>query len=902
MGCSVAAHEKSPTGKTAGEASLNGRGTTSTSRDSNGDVPCRGCCVSFFIIPSVGQKPKYFMTYSANEFVDFMFDEGDLITLRPIETWTDGHGNKTSQTLHNEHRTISREEFRDEFPKHLAACEKGRANVFYGVCPRFGRHEQKTSFEKRWQIRKANFFWLDIDHVTPEEAMERIAKSQVPEPSVVVATGNGVHCYWRLAQSLKFAQEDPPVLKSLYINGKLNVWYKDDHANYFVNDGVKLSGIPTPDMSGHALDVEDINSGLAELLGGDNTNDVSRILRLPDTMNRKNERNGDEPKPCEIYQFTGKTYSIEDFDFAIEVSPSRKRREAIKVMGLPDATITEKNLGKKRKSKLQEFLDDLAVVGEGERSDVDWKLMCWAVEEGIDPEFIWSKVDGLSKFEARGRQYFETTLVNAQGAVKTRRYEAAQERQARVEADITNGKASIGEVTELKLAQRLAEKHRGRLRYLNDVGTKGEYYFYDGTRWRSATISDIQPLVVDVIHECVRYDVADWECLARIKSIAELGKGLPELSDLLSNFDQDPMLFNIANGTVHLFADREPVVMEHSADDRLTQIAPVVYDPDAKCERFESFLEEICVDPESQEHNELLALYVRMIVSQCLDGESKLQRLPIFFGGGQNGKGTFFRLLAAVFGPDYMRQPQSDLLIKAAGYNASGPNPELMDLRGARLVVAQEFPDDQELNSTLIKNLTGTDEISVRNLYDRDKTDIKPTWTIALCTNNKPTVRDKSVGMWRRLRCVPFAKQIDERDRDEDLTEKLVRESSGVLNWLLQGYTYYHMFGIVEPPIVERESASYEFDSNTVSHYLNEMCVREVGERVLFPVLYDSFMEFCQLIGEPVMTKKGFGKALSAQGVGRKESNSKVYRTGIRIKDDADHTMDLIRQDLDSDA
>jgi len=43
-------------------------------------------------------------------------------------------------------------------------------------------------------------------------------------------------------------------------------------------------------------------------------------------------------------------------------------------------------------------------------------------------------------------------------------------------------------------------------------------------------------------------------------------------------------------------------------------------------------------------------------------------------------------------------------------------------------------------------------------------------------------------GIWRRIKMIPFNVTIPPEQRDKNLTEKLIAENAGILNWLIQGY------------------------------------------------------------------------------------------------------------------
>ena len=93
-------------------------------------------------------------------FLATLFDERDQVLFRPMETWAEG-GRKQSRVIY---KSVS---YPPAIPTLLhAATEKlthaartERANIFFGVCPRFGDEGQ---YDLAWQIRKIVCLWADI--------------------------------------------------------------------------------------------------------------------------------------------------------------------------------------------------------------------------------------------------------------------------------------------------------------------------------------------------------------------------------------------------------------------------------------------------------------------------------------------------------------------------------------------------------------------------------------------------------------------------------------------------------------------------------------------------------------------------------------------------------------------
>lgn len=59
-------------------------------------------------------------------------------------------------------------------------------------------------------------------------------------------------------------------------------------------------------------------------------------------------------------------------------------------------------------------------------------------------------------------------------------------------------------------------------------------------------------------------------------------------------------------------------------------------------------------------------------------------------------------------------------------------------------------------------------------------------------------------GIWRRIKIIPFDVTIPPEQRDKNLTEKLISENAGILNWLIQGYAMWKKEGLGDADAVSK--------------------------------------------------------------------------------------------------
>jgi hypothetical protein len=359
-------------------------------------------------------------------FIAALFLPNERIVLRPIETWTNG-GKKRSHVFYKHIAYLKAGRLGTD-PKFWAVtlqqAADTRANVFFGVCPRFGATRSKT-WDRAWQIRIVRVLWADLDHCTPEEALERCDKAGLLRPSIVIRSGHGVHLYWLLAESFVIDDvgDPPPVLQEwVEVDGKKRprnyVESGGERVYEFLTDpqtrgNSKRKNSEFPDrLSPKALRAQHVIQGIAQQIGGDHTQDLSRLLRLPGTFNRKDERNGTEPVPCELVECDeNRRYAFADFEAFAAFSPDKQRADELAKIRLPKRRLTQG-----RQGRLIDLINRCNVADD--RSRADWRLCCWAISQGLDKEEVWQQVCEAGKFAERGRSYFDLTWDKAQDKVR----------------------------------------------------------------------------------------------------------------------------------------------------------------------------------------------------------------------------------------------------------------------------------------------------------------------------------------------------------------------------------------------------------------------------------------------------------------------------------------------------
>lgn len=322
-----------------------------------------------------------------------------------------------------------------------------------------------------------------------------------------------------------------------------------------------------------------------------------------------------------------------------------------------------------------------------------------------------------------------------------------------------------------------------------------------------------------------------------------------------ADFDADPWLLNLQNGTLNLQTGE---LHPHQAEDLLTRQAPVTYDAQAPAPTWTAFLGNVF------HQDAALIAYVQRALGYSCTAATREQVFFLCYGAGANGKSTLLNAVAQVLGP-YARPLKADVLMARAGAGSGpGPDPELASVVGARFVTAQE-PHGMTLDTPRLKELTGSDAIQVRELRRAPFTFV-PHFKLWLSTNERPSVPETTVGIWRRIRLIPFTASFHGHE-DRAMPAKLAAEAPGILNWLLQGVHAWREEGLGMVPAIQEATAAYQAEEDAFAPFFTQVLAPAAhAQRLRLKEAYAAFIAWCLQEGVQPLSEQDFPKEAERHG------------------------------------
>jgi putative DNA primase/helicase len=352
------------------------------------------------------------------------------------------------------------------------------------------------------------------------------------------------------------------------------------------------------------------------------------------------------------------------------------------------------------------------------------------------------------------------------------------------------------------------------------------------------------------------------ESVRRREAIIKAASWIKELNIDSNEVDSNPWLLCVRNGTLDL---SNGTFREHEKGDFISKMADVDYEPTAECPEWKKFIREI------MNYNNELISYLQTVCGWAITGDTSEQTMFILYGSGANGKSTFLNTLMYLLG-EYAIATPTETFMSRKGEQIGN---DLARLRGTRFVTTTETEQGKKIAEPLIKQITGNDRITARFLYG-EYFNFLPTFKVFMATNHKPAIRGADHGIWRRIKLIPFTTRIPEEKQDKHLEDKLKKEVSGILNWLLEGVNRWKKEGLKAPPVVLTATDEYRSEMDIIGNFVKDCCIQKPGIIIKVRELYKAYQKWCTDNNEHMASERFL--ALRLQEIGFERSRNAEAR------------------------
>jgi len=319
----------------------------------------------------------------------------------------------------------------------------------------------------------------------------------------------------------------------------------------------------------------------------------------------------------------------------------------------------------------------------------------------------------------------------------------------------------------------------------------------------------------------------------------------PEIRNIsLEEFDRQRHLIVCGNGVIDL---RSKQLLPFDPKHKFTLRTPVNYDPEAKSDLLERFLDDICcltvdgLDNEESKKCEELREYMHIIDGYALTGEVSEQEAYFPFSSGGSGKSLHMDIKHAVMAEYSCTIPESVIASKRG--LAREPY-EIANLRGVRSVKTSEVSQGSKLNVELLKTVTGDTYMSARGIR-MDPFNLEILFKLFILGNNELHLGIQDNASGRRVRVLPYKMMLRPEEVDKHLKDKILEDKEAVLNYLVEGaYKYYNTERIEIPELVLEASEDYSKNVDSLKGFFDACLVKSEDGFIASKDAYDYYVTF----------------------------------------------------------
>lgn len=427
-------------------------------------------------------------------------------------------------------------------------------------------------------------------------------------------------------------------------------------------------------------------------------------------------------------------------------------------------------------------------------------------------------------------------------------------------------------LTDAGNAERLYAKLGGTVKFCAE---REQWLTWENSRWKfdrtggaairqhvinmARTMRDLNKDNEKFVAHCRSLESANGvnNCISLLKSVP----GVPVVPDSL---DLHLTVLPCANGVIDLKTGK---MIEPDREMLLTRHIDVDFVPDAEAPKWGEFLQNAIPDPAYRR-------FLHRWIGYCLTGLTREQKLLFIYGPPRTGKSTLVQTITRIMSEYYETVDRKKLMMTR---NAESEIPAwLAKLKGARLVTAVECKDSDRLDGSLVKIMTGNEDISARFLNQNEIT-YRPQFKLILTGNHRFQFEGDDSAIARRILEITLDQTVDDASLNPDLDEELWEEREGILAWMVEGARLYFQGGLCIPGDMPEKIKEYQRDMDFIGQFIEERLEAVEGAQIASSDLFKIYCDWAKDNNEWKMSQKAFAGKLRGRFDSRRLEQGVVY-------------------------
>lgn len=327
----------------------------------------------------------------------------------------------------------------------------------------------------------------------------------------------------------------------------------------------------------------------------------------------------------------------------------------------------------------------------------------------------------------------------------------------------------------LKETALLSKKMPPESDIVDSINKKHKYFYNEALGFYEYSMGCYRPRQNTEIHSVIKYELGNF---AKGTIFGSVRKHIEAMSISVDELNKGNYL-NFVNGMLNLDTGE---MEDHDSTFLSTIQLDYCYDPDASCQRFREFIDEIT------NGNEKKQKLLQEIAGYTLYSDNSLQKAFVMIGAGSNGKSVFLKTLTKVFNKNNTTNVEIASLVESF---------QRIKLMKSMVNICSEMSADVSAAATFFKQIVAGDPVSGCYKH-KDHIEFTPRVKFICATNSMFRTKDVTDGFLRRISFIKFDLEykLDKKDirrphhrkADIHLEKALEIELPGIFNWCYAGY------------------------------------------------------------------------------------------------------------------
>lgn len=304
---------------------------------------------------------------------------------------------------------------------------------------------------------------------------------------------------------------------------------------------------------------------------------------------------------------------------------------------------------------------------------------------------------------------------------------------------------------------------------------QGNWYQWSGSHYQLTSSEAVDNEIFKFLmgRRCLlkHSTIRDMSNLLRVSQFLNISNSSTWIDEKMA---PDPRgLFVVKNGMLSLENVRRPKLLPHDPGFFCLSAANYQYAKAAICDQWKTFIDQLW--PHGDGSIETLQEWF----GYCLLPDTSQQKILTIIGPPRSGKSTIGRVLTELLGTTNVAAPSIRSLSGCFGLWG------LLD-KSLAIIPDATLPTPCPALEELLKSISGEDAVDIQRKGMAPLTGIRLPTRLMMLANELPAFRDPSGALERRMLILKTHRSFLGKE-DIRLTDKLMEELPGILNWAIEG-------------------------------------------------------------------------------------------------------------------